>query len=144
MKTEALAQKESFDLKRVLGRSDFPLRNPLPSPPLLPLVLFGFPFSMAAKEEKSSTACLEHHSKSTPASFDSLTPPTLTPEEETKIWRKIDMRLMPILTLLYLFSFLDRGISHHFSAPIWQVSHPAAQETLVRKTPPLVRREECS
>ncbi|CAL1714050.1 unnamed protein product [Somion occarium] len=36
-------------------------------------------------------------------------PPKLTPEQEKKLWRKIDMRLMPILTLMYLFSFLDRG-----------------------------------
>ncbi|KAH8091641.1 MFS general substrate transporter [Cristinia sonorae] len=36
-------------------------------------------------------------------------PPTLTPEEEKRIWRKIDMKLMPILTLMYLASFLDRG-----------------------------------
>ncbi|KAJ6498889.1 MFS general substrate transporter [Mycena sanguinolenta] len=36
-------------------------------------------------------------------------PPTLTVEEERKLWRKIDLRLMPILSLLYLASFLDRG-----------------------------------
>ncbi|KAF7376511.1 hypothetical protein MSAN_00067100 [Mycena sanguinolenta] len=36
-------------------------------------------------------------------------PPTLTAEEERKLWRKIDLRLMPILSLLYLSSFLDRG-----------------------------------
>jgi len=36
-------------------------------------------------------------------------PPTLSPEEERKLWRKIDLRLMPILSLMYLFSFLDRG-----------------------------------
>ncbi|KAF8911838.1 MFS general substrate transporter [Mucidula mucida] len=36
-------------------------------------------------------------------------PPTLTAEEERKLWRKVDLRLMPILSLLYLFSFLDRG-----------------------------------
>lgn len=36
-------------------------------------------------------------------------PPTLTPEQEKRLWRKIDVRLMPILALLYLFSFLDRG-----------------------------------
>ena len=36
-------------------------------------------------------------------------PPTLSPEEEKKLWRKIDFRLMPILSLMYLFSFLDRG-----------------------------------
>lgn len=36
-------------------------------------------------------------------------PPTLTAEEEAKLWHKIDRRLMPILCLMYLFSFLDRG-----------------------------------
>lgn len=38
-------------------------------------------------------------------------PPNLTPEQEKKLWRKIDLRLMPILSLMYLFSFLDRGES---------------------------------
>ncbi|KAG7443263.1 MFS general substrate transporter [Guyanagaster necrorhizus] len=36
-------------------------------------------------------------------------PPALTEEQEKKLWRKIDLRLMPILSLMYLFSFLDRG-----------------------------------
>ncbi|KAJ7160893.1 MFS general substrate transporter [Mycena filopes] len=36
-------------------------------------------------------------------------PPNLTAEEERKLWRKIDLRLMAILSLMYLFSFLDRG-----------------------------------
>lgn len=36
-------------------------------------------------------------------------PPTLTPEQEKKLWREVDLKLMPILTLMYLFSFLDRG-----------------------------------
>ncbi|KAF7357748.1 hypothetical protein MVEN_00820700 [Mycena venus] len=36
-------------------------------------------------------------------------PPTLTAEEERKLWQKIDLRLMPILSLMYLLSFLDRG-----------------------------------
>ncbi|KAF9220034.1 MFS general substrate transporter [Gyrodon lividus] len=35
--------------------------------------------------------------------------PTLTAEQETKLWRKIDLRLIPILTAMYFFSFLDRG-----------------------------------
>ncbi|KAG9226994.1 hypothetical protein CCMSSC00406_0008966 [Pleurotus cornucopiae] len=35
-------------------------------------------------------------------------PPVLTSEQEAKLWRKIDLRLMPILSLMYLFSFLDR------------------------------------
>ncbi|EPQ50490.1 MFS general substrate transporter [Gloeophyllum trabeum ATCC 11539] len=36
-------------------------------------------------------------------------PPVLTEEEEKRLWRKIDLRLMPILSVMYLFSFLDRG-----------------------------------
>ena len=36
-------------------------------------------------------------------------PPPLTPEQERKLWRKIDLWLMPMLTLMYLCSFLDRG-----------------------------------
>ena len=36
-------------------------------------------------------------------------PPVLSEEEERRLWRKVDMRLMPILTLMYLCSFLDRG-----------------------------------
>jgi sugar phosphate permease len=36
-------------------------------------------------------------------------PPTLTPEQERKLWRKVDLRLMPILALMYLLSFMDRG-----------------------------------
>ncbi|KAF8632835.1 hypothetical protein AX15_001665 [Amanita polypyramis BW_CC] len=35
--------------------------------------------------------------------------PQLTPEQERKVWRKIDLRLLPILTLMYLVAFLDRG-----------------------------------
>lgn len=36
-------------------------------------------------------------------------PPSLSPEEEKRLWRKIDRRLMPILAIMYLMSFLDRG-----------------------------------
>ncbi|KAJ6521968.1 MFS general substrate transporter [Mycena vulgaris] len=36
-------------------------------------------------------------------------PPTLSTEEERILWRKVDFRLMPILSLMYLLSFLDRG-----------------------------------
>lgn len=38
-------------------------------------------------------------------------PPTLSAAEAKKLYRKIDLRLMPILTLMYLCSFLDRGPS---------------------------------
>ena len=91
---------------------------------------------MAAKEEKLQTMHLEHHPKSTHASFDSLTPPVFTPEEEAKVWRKIDMRLIPILALLYLFSILDRGMLYWLAASVWYGSHPLVQETLVRTLPP--------
>lgn len=33
----------------------------------------------------------------------------LTAEEEKRLWRKVDMRLIPISVLLYLMSYLDRG-----------------------------------
>ncbi|KAF5390065.1 hypothetical protein D9757_003779 [Collybiopsis confluens] len=36
-------------------------------------------------------------------------PPTLSAQEEARLWRKIDMRLMPILCIMYLMSFMDRG-----------------------------------
>ncbi|KAF9234656.1 MFS general substrate transporter [Melanogaster broomeanus] len=35
--------------------------------------------------------------------------PALTAEQEVKLWRKIDLRLIPIITLMYLLSFMDRG-----------------------------------
>lgn len=35
--------------------------------------------------------------------------PQFTPEQEKAVWSKVDRRLMPVLALLYLFSFLDRG-----------------------------------
>ncbi|KAL6302244.1 MFS general substrate transporter [Sparassis latifolia] len=40
---------------------------------------------------------------------DDDTPPPLTPEQERRLWRKVDMHLLPILTIMYLCSFLDRG-----------------------------------
>ncbi|KAJ3536287.1 hypothetical protein NM688_g6858 [Phlebia brevispora] len=39
-------------------------------------------------------------------------PPKLTPEQEKKLYRKVDLWLMPILTLMYLASFLDRGANN--------------------------------
>ena len=44
-------------------------------------------------------------------------PPKLTPEQEKKLYRKIDFRLMPILSLMYLCSFLDRGAHLQPSTP---------------------------
>ncbi|VDB96701.1 unnamed protein product [Peniophora sp. CBMAI 1063] len=36
-------------------------------------------------------------------------PPILTPVQEKALYHKVDMRVMPMLTIMYLFSFLDRG-----------------------------------
>ncbi|KAJ3848506.1 major facilitator superfamily domain-containing protein [Lentinula lateritia] len=36
-------------------------------------------------------------------------PPVLSEDNERKLWRKIDLRLMPILCVMYLMSFMDRG-----------------------------------
>ena len=36
-------------------------------------------------------------------------PPQLSEAEEKRLWRKVDLKLMPILALLYLLSFIDRG-----------------------------------
>ncbi|KAF9233961.1 MFS general substrate transporter [Melanogaster broomeanus] len=35
--------------------------------------------------------------------------PTLTAEQETKLWRKVDLRIIPIMTFMFLFSFTDRA-----------------------------------
>jgi len=40
---------------------------------------------------------------------DAPPPLVLTPEQDRALYRKIDMRLMPILSLMYLLSFMDRG-----------------------------------
>lgn len=42
---------------------------------------------------------------------DALAPPALTPEQEKQLWRKLDLRLMPILSVMYLLAFMDRGTS---------------------------------
>ncbi|KAF9233956.1 MFS general substrate transporter [Melanogaster broomeanus] len=36
-------------------------------------------------------------------------PPALTQEQETKLWRKIDWRIIPTIAVMFLFSFTDRG-----------------------------------
>ena len=36
-------------------------------------------------------------------------PPTLSAEEERRLWRKIDWHIMPIVTVMYLCSFVDRS-----------------------------------
>ncbi|KAJ7693398.1 MFS general substrate transporter [Mycena rosella] len=59
--------------------------------------------------EKSSDSQLADNSFDFGGESSLPPPPSLTAEEERKLWRKIDLRLMPILSLMYLLSFLDRG-----------------------------------
>lgn len=47
--------------------------------------------------------------RSEDSALDLKNVPMLTPEQEKKLWRKIDMRIMPILSLMYLLAFLDRS-----------------------------------
>jgi hypothetical protein len=42
---------------------------------------------------------------------DGTTNLELSPEEETRILRKVDYRLVPLLAFLYLVAFLDRSNS---------------------------------
>ncbi|KAL8293321.1 hypothetical protein RQP46_000022 [Phenoliferia psychrophenolica] len=64
------------------------------------------PASFAYGEYKAEDEQIE-----SPAGHAVLTRPArvFTPEEEAKLYRKIDIRIMPILALLYLLSFMDRG-----------------------------------
>lgn len=59
--------------------------------------------------EKGSISVTEHKEviESTDPSLPP--PPVLDHEQERRLYRKIDLRLMPILSIMYLCSFLDRG-----------------------------------
>lgn len=61
------------------------------------------------EKRRTSTATTEEEVVDFGGELSLPPPPTLTPEQERKLWRKVDLRLMPILALMYLFSFLDRG-----------------------------------
>lgn len=74
----------------------------------------------SASLEKGSIAVAEgvvDEKKIAPSQFDFggdstlPPPPELSLEEEKQLYRKIDLRLLPILSIMYLCSFLDRGQS---------------------------------
>ncbi|KIM80617.1 hypothetical protein PILCRDRAFT_789396 [Piloderma croceum F 1598] len=69
------------------------------------------PDPLTEKQDRLSTSKGDTNSEPIDFGGDSKLPPPpqLTAEQEKKLWRKIDMRLMPILSLMYLTSFLDRG-----------------------------------
>ena len=57
----------------------------------------------AMGEEKSKAAVEVMMEDRDPA------PPVLSEEEERRLWRKIDWHIMPIVTVMYLCSFVDRS-----------------------------------
>lgn len=61
--------------------------------------------------EKQSQTFIDVVKAQEPEEDSHLTPPIiLTSDEEARLYRKIDMRLMPILSLIQIFSFMDRGV----------------------------------
>lgn len=42
-------------------------------------------------------------------------PPQLSPNQRKRLYRKIDLRLLPILILIQVCSYLDRGVSLLYS-----------------------------
>ncbi|KAJ3880395.1 hypothetical protein F5051DRAFT_437916 [Lentinula edodes] len=70
----------------------------------------GSPTSSLQNEEKALGEHLENVSEyDFGGGSQLLRPPVLSEEDERKLWRKIDLRLMPILCVMYLMSFMDRG-----------------------------------
>lgn len=49
------------------------------------------------------------------ARMNTLDPP-VTPDEERRVKRKIDLRLPPFLLVLYMFTWLDRGALGEYSS----------------------------
>lgn len=69
--------------------------------------------TVEAMEEKVTT---EETDIAYPVEQELSTPPTLTAEEERRLWRKIDLRLLPILIIMYLVASIDRSnIGEYFS-----------------------------
>ncbi|KAK4053319.1 hypothetical protein OIO90_003931 [Microbotryomycetes sp. JL221] len=73
---------------------------------------------MTLESEKGSNQWKYHHEHVEDSSIDSssiqkghLQKParSFTPEEEKKLYRKVDLHLLPMLAILYLLSFMDRG-----------------------------------
>ncbi|EIN14726.1 MFS general substrate transporter [Punctularia strigosozonata HHB-11173 SS5] len=66
-----------------------------------------------AQETRASASSLEKRievfEEVAPSVDEGPPPPELTIEQEKRLYRKIDIRLMPMLTAMYLVSFLDRG-----------------------------------
>jgi hypothetical protein len=67
--------------------------------------------SVSDDEKPGADAMIETaETGSAPLDYDVAPPRKLTPEEERKLYRKIDLRLIPIMWLMYLGSQLDRSM----------------------------------
>ena len=77
-------------------------------------------------EKKGSEQIVENASAASVVDFGSDSklppPPQLTLEQEKKLYRKVDLWLMPILTLMYLASFLDRGMCSAIQYLKWRTT----------------------
>ena len=86
------------------------------SQPLPAIMSVEQSYSSPATSEKLRDEVMED--RDLPPSSDQVTyggedtlppPPVLTLDEERRLWWKIDSRFMPVVTMLYLVSFLDRS-----------------------------------
>jgi hypothetical protein len=72
---------------------------------------------MSAFEEKaerpSSKDDNDFENSSSAHDASMIEPSDVSIEAERKLIRKLDLQLIPVIVLLYLFSFLDRGMSPH-------------------------------
>jgi hypothetical protein len=73
-------------------------------------------FSSMAVPSKNSSTLEEQEQKST-GTFDNHDLPAIDKAKERQLVRKLDLYIVPVVMLLYLFSFLDRLVSafiHHW------------------------------
>ncbi|KAF8838719.1 MFS general substrate transporter [Paxillus ammoniavirescens] len=68
------------------------------------------PTEAASNASPSKFDSVVHPQKEEPSDGEVKIVPVFTPEQERKLWRRIDLRLLPIITVMYLFSFMDRGV----------------------------------
>ena len=83
------------------------------------------------KRDSESSVCA--HEKAAFASElhsvpDLPPPPLLTKMQEKTLYRKVDLHLIPILALMYLMSFLDRGMclpicTGYITNPLYRREH---------------------
>ena len=48
----------------------------------------------------------------------------IDPMEEKKLLRSLDLRLVPVVMLVYMFSFLDRYVLSHSATSTWLAPSP--------------------